>query len=186
MKIVGISGKKQSGKDTFAKYLIDNLGYTKVSFAEPLKKCLYILNPWVVADDGFTTFRYQTIIDNYGEDVAKEKFKEVRRLQQNFGTEVVRDNFGKDFWLDLAFRKIEQLGLEKVVITDVRFPNETLAIDREMGRLIKIKSNRLQHNDKHASEQDLPDYHFDRIVENNRSLEEYEETIKSVCKELKL
>jgi hypothetical protein len=93
---------------------------------------------------------------------------------------------GQDFWIDLAFKKIEEQKLEKVVITDIRFPNETLAIDREMGLLIKIKSNRLQHNDKHASEQDLPDYHFDRIVENNRSLEEYEETIKSVCKELKL
>jgi hypothetical protein len=186
MNIVGISGKKQSGKDTFAKYLINNLGYTKVSFAEPIKKYLYILNPLVVANDGFTTFRYQTLIDTYGDDIAKEKFKEVRRLQQVFGTEVVRDNLGQDFWIDLAFKKIEEQKLEKVVITDIRFPNETLAINREMGLLIKIKSNRLQHNDKHASEQDLPDYHFDRIVENNRSLEEYEETIKSVCKELKL
>jgi hypothetical protein len=37
MKIVAVSGWKFSGKDTVAKYLIDNNGYSRVAFADTLK-----------------------------------------------------------------------------------------------------------------------------------------------------
>ena len=83
--IIAFSGKKQSGKDTAAKIFTQNYGFTKVSFAEPLKKHLYTLNPWIKSDDGFTTIRYQAAIDVLGDDVAKETYKEIRRLQQIYG-----------------------------------------------------------------------------------------------------
>ena len=182
MKIVSISGKKQSGKDTLASYLVDNLGYTRISFAEPLKKCLYILNPWVKSDDSYTTLRYQSIIDEYGEDNAKVMFKEVRRLQQCFGTEVVRDNFGADFWVDLAFKRIAEQKLQKAVIPDSRFPNEIAAVSQQPNHvLFKVASSRNTSNDTHASEQDLPNYLFQEIIENNDSLDEYCGKIKEVA-----
>ena len=37
MKVVAVSGWKFSGKDTVANYLVDNHGYKRVSFADPLK-----------------------------------------------------------------------------------------------------------------------------------------------------
>ena len=36
-KIIAVSGFKGSGKDTLANYLIDNVGYRRVAFADPLK-----------------------------------------------------------------------------------------------------------------------------------------------------
>ena len=38
MKIIGITGKKRSGKDTSGEHLIKNFGFTRYSFADPLKK----------------------------------------------------------------------------------------------------------------------------------------------------
>ena len=37
VKIIGITGYKNSGKDTLAEYFIDN-GFYKISFADPLKQ----------------------------------------------------------------------------------------------------------------------------------------------------
>jgi hypothetical protein len=37
VRIIAISGFKQSGKDTSAQYLIDNYGFVRTSFADPLK-----------------------------------------------------------------------------------------------------------------------------------------------------
>lgn len=177
--IIGIAGGKRSGKDTAAKFLVDNFEFNQISFAKPLKRHLYILNPWVKSDDGFTVLRYQSIIDSIGEDRAKEEYKEVRRLQQIYGTEVIRDEFGVDAWVDLAFKKIEEKGLERVVVSDVRFPNELYAISQESNSfLIKIKSSRVKSGDSHASEQDLPDKAFDFIIENNGTVEEYLEQVR--------
>lgn len=37
MKVIAISGYKRSGKDTIADYLVKNYGFSRVSFADPLK-----------------------------------------------------------------------------------------------------------------------------------------------------
>ena len=178
--IIGIAGKKRSGKDTAAKFLADSYGFTQVSFAKPIKQHLYILNPWVKSNDGFTTIRYQAIIDSIGEDRAKEEYREIRRLQQVYGTEVIRDEFGSNAWIDLAFKRIEEKKLEKVVISDVRFPNEVTAIlQKPFSYLIKIKSDRVKSLDKHASEQDLPDDYFNVLIDNNGTIEEFLEKIKT-------
>lgn len=180
--IVGLSGKKQSGKDTFAKYLVKYCGFTRVSFAEPVKKCLYILNPWVKADDGCTTLRYQVIIDALGEDSAKESYAEVRRLQQVFGTEVVREEFGDNFWIDLAFKRISEQNLKKVVVSDVRFKNELAAIrDIDGSLLIKINRDKCSAvKDKHVSESGLPDACFDYVVDNNTAIEDLDEKAREI------
>lgn len=36
--LIGIIGKKRSGKDTISDYLIKNYGYQKYGFADPLKR----------------------------------------------------------------------------------------------------------------------------------------------------
>ena len=37
MKILGICGKKRSGKDTAGEYLIENYGYVRYAFGDPVK-----------------------------------------------------------------------------------------------------------------------------------------------------
>lgn len=38
MKLIGISGQARSGKDTAADFIISELGYTKISLADPIKR----------------------------------------------------------------------------------------------------------------------------------------------------
>lgn len=168
MIVFGIAGFKRSGKDTAANYLVDNYGFTKLNFADELKQHVYLLNPVV-----YKEYRLQELINEYGWDYAKVHFPEIRRLLQVYGTEIVRDNFGENTWIDLLFRKAAKLNIEKLVIADVRFPNELESVLERGGTLIKIKSAANKSHDTHASEQDLPNEKFNVIIENNGSLSDF-------------
>ena len=168
MKIIGIAGHMRSGKDTAGNYIVDNYGFTKLNFADELKQHVYLLNPVV-----YKEHRLQELVNEYGWDYAKEHFPEIRRLLQVYGTEIVRDNFGENVWVDLLFRKAEKYKIEKLVIADVRFPNELESVLERGGILIKVKSAANKSHDTHASEQDLPNEKFNIIIENNGSLSDF-------------
>ncbi len=178
--LLGFHAKKRVGKDTAAKVLVDNFNFKRYAFADPLKQHIYILNPIVVAEDypkGCLS-TIQQIVDYGGWDWAKQEYPEVRRLLQVYGTEVMRNNFGEDVWVNLTFNKIKLENPENVAISDLRFPNELKAIKNYGGKLVKIKSNRVSDADNHASEQDLPDELFDYVITNNGTLEEFQNKIK--------
>ena len=44
--VIGLCGYPRSGKDAVAQYLA-KYGYQRVSFADPLRRALYDLNPYV-------------------------------------------------------------------------------------------------------------------------------------------
>ena len=48
--ILGLVGRKQSGKDTFAQRLVEEHGYTRLAFADPLKAVALAANPIVHTD----------------------------------------------------------------------------------------------------------------------------------------
>ena len=56
--IIGLTGYAQSGKDTVAQVLVDNYGFNRVSFADPIRKLLYETNPML--KEG-----YKFMEDNY-------------------------------------------------------------------------------------------------------------------------
>jgi hypothetical protein len=172
--LIAIHGKIGTGKDTLASFLTDHTPY---SFADPLRKGLLALDPWVYLSNHT---RLSSVVSKLGWDEAK-KIPEVRRLMQAYGTEAGRDIHGKDCWVDLAE---EFVGThEKVVIRDVRFQNEVDAIyaweftkpklKNKVALVKMVGESRREHTQeatKHASEQDLPDYLFDVVVENNGTL----------------
>lgn len=43
MVLIGLTGKKRSGKDTTADYLVEKYGFSKMSFSTPLKDICKIL-----------------------------------------------------------------------------------------------------------------------------------------------
>jgi hypothetical protein len=164
--IIGLSGYARSGKDTAADHLVGKHGFTRYSFAAPMKEAMYRLNP-IVSSDAIGNFRYKDLVDVYGLDKAKESHPEIRRLLQVFGTEVGRDMFGENFWVDLALSSAKE---DLVVISDVRFKNEADGIKAAGGQVWRINRVGIGPVTDHASEVDLDSYSFDYIIDNDFSV----------------
>ena len=103
---IGLAGWARSGKDTVADYLVKNHGFTRVSFADPMREALLALDPNI--EFGISHMKLSTLVRFGGWDSVKENYPEVRGLLQRMGTEVGRDLFGKNFWVDQAIKKAKQ------------------------------------------------------------------------------
>jgi len=75
--ILGLSGYAQSGKDTIADYLVKNYGYTKISFADPIRKALYALNPKVNIAD-MLGVSLAAVVDGLGWENVKAESPDAR------------------------------------------------------------------------------------------------------------
>ena len=167
--IVGLSGYAQTGKDTVANYLVENYGFTKISFADPIREALYKLNPYVRVG-GMPPINLASAIDHMGWEETKRFSTDVRELLQRLGTEVGREMFGQDFWVNQAMSKARQY--DKVVFADVRFENEAEAILNAGGDVWRISKPEVSAVNRHVSESALDNYKFDREIHNLGSLEE--------------
>lgn len=158
--IIGLSGFARSGKDTAADFMH---GYRRRSFATPIRWALLTLNPLIAP--GVTV---RNAVDRDGWDVAKVTYPELRRLLQVLGTEVGRQLLGDDVWVHLALRGLNPD--DRVVFTDVRFPNEAQAIKDLGGQVWRItRPGVLEHN-AHQSESALNEWDFDKYIHNDGSL----------------
>lgn len=173
-RIVGLNGLKRSGKDTIGQYLVREHGYTRVAFATPLYEAVYRLNPYL---GGHT--RLQAMVNLYGWEALKEHaiFKyEARRLLEYMGTEVGRELFGPNFWVDQAMGQVDDSG--RFVFTDMRFENEIAAIAefKPDAYLLKVVRPGTTPNG-HASDRDLPNHLFDGSVMNDDTIQSLEERV---------
>lgn len=143
-QLIGITGYARHGKDTTGNYLVEKYGFTRYAFADQLKSMALVLNPFV---DRVYNLRLFTVVQDRGWDEAKKE-PEVRRFLQVLGTEAVRDHLGADAWIDALVKRATDDGLwgvqgqaykTKIVVTDVRFPNEAAFIKRFGGELWRVK-----------------------------------------------
>lgn len=185
--IVGMIGKKRSGKDTFAGTLVEERGFQRFAFADPLKDAVLKVNPIVFcagpkSDDPRAEVvgaaarqprprRLQDVVRTLGWEEAKEN-REVRRLLQEYGV-AIRE-IQEDFWvratLDRALA-VEASGTP-VVVTDVRFPNEADEVRERGGVIVRIVRPGQVSNDSHASETALDDYVEDVLIVNDGTLDD--------------
>jgi hypothetical protein len=156
MNLIGLVGEYGSGKDTAALGLTA-LGWKRLAFAEPLREALVALDPYI--DTGEVRPRLLSdLVATEGWDVAKRR-GEVRRLLQRFGTEVGRNCFGPQFWVSRMHDRLLAASVrgERVVVTDLRFPNEAALIEGWGGKLVGIKRPGLAADAgrRHTSETEL-------------------------------
>ena len=176
--IIGLSGYARSGKDSVAQLLCLNYAFNRVSFADPIREAIITLNPKL---DSITHVSHR--VSDYGWDVAKQD-PEIRRLLQFMGTEVGRKMFGENIWIDMAFKQAEQY--QRVVIADVRFPNEADAIKQRGGNVWRINRHGLNGINHHASEHAMDNYMFDHVIYNDGSLEELSDEVFMSAKKFHL
>ena len=200
--LIGLIGRKRSGKDTFAAALVEHRGYARVAFADPLRELALAIDPLVgpapLPGDAVARYRrLSDVIDAIGWEAAKDCVPEVRSTAlQNLG-QALR-GVDEDFWVDQALESIE--GLRRpvlprapivvetlvragivlpeprpglpVVVTDVRMPNEAAAIRGAGGKLIRIVRPGFEPADDHVTETALDGYPEDDLVVNDEGLEE--------------
>jgi hypothetical protein len=161
IEVLGLSGWARSGKDTVADYLVEHAGYTKVSFAQTIRDALVALDPEIRVDGALCNLKQVEVI---GWEALKDLSPSIRPLLQRMGTEVGRQMFGEDFWVDAAINRIPDGS--KVVFADVRYPNEAKAIKVLGGEVWRIERPGIGPANDHESEHALNDYEFDRVLTN--------------------
>lgn len=165
--IIGISGKKRSGKDTVADMLQMFIPKTiKYHFATPLKR--------EVAMAMNVSVEY---IDQH-----KDNF---RKILQGYGTDYRRMLFGDDYWVNkmqTALSVISTNGsINNIIIPDVRFKNEYEFVKRNHGIMIRVNSSRTDNTDTHISETELDTFKFDYTIDNSGTLIELNEQVEHVA-----
>jgi len=167
--IIGLSGWARSGKDSVGDVLQGEHEFARRAFADPMRDSMYKLNPLVTIVMDAPMLRLQDAVDGYGWDWAKEN-TDARRLLQIYGTEIGREMFGENFWVDQAFKGLEEL--RQIVFTDTRFPNEAQRVKDSGGTVWRITRPGVEAANDHASEHALDDWNFDYHINNNGTLED--------------
>lgn len=164
-KLLGLIGKKGSGKDTAAAAL-EALGFQNVKFAGALKAMLRTLLAYQGVEAGIV----DRMIDGDLKEVPTPYLngKSPRFAMQTLGTEWGRELIGYDFWLNVAMQKA---STGNTVITDVRFPNEVEAVKLAGGTVIRVLAVGKTvfdggEGEDHASETLMDSLPHDFVVEN--------------------
>lgn len=178
--LIALSGLKGSGKDTAAEVMVAEYGFTRIAFADALREALLTLDPWIAyAGHGYGTLPLSELIEDAGWDWAKRNIPEVRRLMQVFGTEVGRMLMGENVWVNQVLKTAPDLTKPntKYVIADCRFDNEANFVHQYHGSIVWIDRPGLQ-SDGHASESCVVKDKADYFINNDSTLEEFQEDIR--------
>lgn len=169
--IIGITGKKFSGKDTLADELVLNHNFIKYSMADPLKDALKALF-------GFTD---EQLYGNQKEIIDTRWKITPREVMQFFGTQVMQYKIQElipDLERNFFVKRFEDFCKKNkdknIVVADIRFQHEINSIKKLNGYIIRVTRDNLNNNlSEHISESGLEALiNVDYIVKNNSSKQE--------------
>lgn len=204
--IVGICGLIGSGKGTVADILVDEYDFKKVSFADSLKDAVSKVFNWprsMLEGDTAESREWREQIDHWWANRLDIPHLSPRWVLQYWGTDVCRIGFHQDIWIASLERKIlSEAG--NYVVPDTRFPNEVKIIQRLGGKVWRVKRGEepewyniaeAANDDKflhapeaheamiklgvHHSEWAWIGQHFDCIIENNGTIEDLKDIVKT-------
>lgn len=179
MILIGISGKKGSGKDLLASYLKSKYGFVNIPFAKELKSAVRRdFNLTLEHTDGLLkeskTEYISNIVHAVNGMVIRTDYWTPREIMIAYG-QFFRQ-FDKDYWVKKTFNKIQEIRMfhnygsdARVTISDVRFKNEADYIKSQDGILVRLERkpelNVYKDVSNDISETDLDDYkNFDLVL----------------------
>lgn len=181
MRLIGFNGGMGCGKSTALETIKSYTDRTVVlvKFAQPIYDMQEML--------------YGRISSVIKRDAS---FVKDRKLLQWLGTEWGR-GLDQDLWIKLWAAGVEQAREQHpgcvVVCDDIRFDNEAEVFKRMGGTIIKIESARATDRittanglTNHASEAGIKLDYVDFIIENNGTLDEYKDSLRTAFKEFAL
>ncbi|WP_257391424.1 deoxynucleotide monophosphate kinase family protein [Cytobacillus gottheilii] len=157
---IALVAKMRSGKDTLADYVIKKYGYTRFAFGDGIREVARELFPEQMKDGN----KPRALLQGIGQSMRK---------------------FDNDVWVNRCFTEIKKSEKDRIIITDLRQPNEFARVKEEGYITIKIvcddeiRINRiLESNDNfnkadlyHETEMHIDTYDCDHVIYNNDSLE---------------
>ena len=173
-KVVALCGYAGAGKDAFADALCELHGYTKIGFADKLYELALKLDPVIWSWPW--PRKLSRIVKSKGWTAAK-RIPRIRRYLQWLGTEVCRELFGEDFWIEQTKPVISQLVRDNknVVITNCRFENEAQFIEEIGGCIVLVQRPGVGPVNEHVSDQGKAfDYAIFRVA-NDGTLQDLQE-----------
>jgi hypothetical protein len=192
--IIGVAGFAGSGKGTVSDLLVDEYGFNKLAFADPLKDAVAAIFGWprhLLEGDTKESREFRETPDKFWSERFGFEVTPRWALQKQ-GTEAGRDVFHESIWVSALERRINS---DKVVVTDVRFPNEVAKIKELGGHVIRVVrgpepewydvayEDNLGNRNRRAKMMDMfPDVHysewawigtpFNYVLDNNGTLQE--------------
>jgi hypothetical protein len=192
--IIAFNGFKRHGKNTaaaFAAELLDEQFQTctLVGFADKLKLAAARALGFHNLDAAgavalMDQFKENGTLEVTNPDSLVLKLISGREYLQWFGTEVGRDVFGENFWVDQVLPAQQRpesewareavhrkYGTDHVLVTDCRFPNEAQRVKDLGGKVIEVFRPALKGaSDAHSSEKPLPGGLVDYLIVNDTDL----------------
>jgi hypothetical protein len=192
-----------SGKDTVADYLQNFHEFRRESFASTLKDAVAAVFGWDrVLLEGRTkeAREWREEVDPWWAERLNMPTLTPRWVLQYWGTEVCRRSFHDNIWIASLENKIRN-SKDNIVISDCRFPNEILAIKRAGGKIVWVQRgelpewyeqavlanqgsniglNYMKEKKIHASEWAWIGTDFDKIIDNNDTIDALYNNAKSL------
>lgn len=168
MQIVGLTGKKFSGKGTLAREIQKRHdGVLVYRFADPIRKMLGAMGiPSKFMEDSDLKETPIPGLDGHS----------FRTLAQTLGTEWGREIVCDGLWVRLMAMQLDDDRPQIAVIEDVRFPNEVEMIHGYGGKVIEVVRSGPMLGDGHSSENQA--LHADHVVGNDASVDDLYDEFK--------
>jgi len=114
--------------------------------------------------DSLTKYTWEKFSDKIRAE--KTGYMSGRDIMQVMGTQMFREMFDDNVWVDATFNLIKQSKCNVAIIPDVRFPSEVNAIIDNGGYIIRLTRN--LYNDNHVSEMALDMFNWNEHVESGQ------------------
>lgn len=209
--IIGLVGFIGSGKDTVAKQFVEQ-GCVKDSFAAPLKDLCAAVFGWpreLLEGDTVESREFRETPDMFWtRKLGIDNFT-PRLALQLVGTDVLRNHFSQDIWLNSLEYRIRKANHTRcVVISDARFKNELELIKEMNGYVIWVRRGELpewydiaasahtgnavsrkimqtRYRDVHESEWNWVGFKHDFVINNNGTLEDLAAKVSEISSKIR-
>jgi|TARA_B100001094_G_scaffold309750_1_gene343710 hypothetical protein len=192
--IIGICGLIGCGKGTVGDILVENHGFTKLSFADKLKDGVATVFNWdrqMLEGDTVESREWRETQDEFW---TKETGRTItpRLVLQEFGTDCMRHGFDDGIWVSLVKQELVKYPTKDFVIPDVRFPNEANMIKSIHGEVWRVKRGQdpvwmrmyqdigVEPKDVHESEWRWANVDFNNVIYNDLGIEELKSQVKDL------
>lgn len=192
--IIGICGLIGCGKGTVGDILVEEYGFTKLSFADKLKDGVATVFNWdraMLEGDTVESREWRETQDDFW---SRETGRTItpRLVLQEFGTDCMRHGFDDSIWVSLVKQELVKYPKKNFVIPDVRFPNEANMIKSIHGEVWRVRRGQdpvwmrmyqdigVEPKDVHESEWRWANVDFNSTIYNDLGIDELKSQVKGL------